>query len=98
MARLVSALLGLGLALGLSGACFVEDEAAVDAPEHVSGEAPALTGDELAAAEPCSAMLAAMVVADGQVETGRSCITCHGVPGTILRRGEVRDLPVGRRP
>jgi hypothetical protein len=98
MARLVSALLGLGLALGLTAACFVEDEGAVEAPEYVSGEPPVLTDGELAAAEPCSAMLASMVVADGQVETGLSCITCHAVPGTIPLRREVRDLPVGRRP
>jgi hypothetical protein len=107
MARLVSALLGLGLALTATSACFVEDENAVAAPGQVTGEPPALSRDEVAAAEPCSAMLAAMVVAsdaldvtrDGPVETGRSCLTCH-VTGTLPKLDPVRELPgpLGRRP
>lgn len=107
MARLASALLGLGLALAATSACFVEDANAVAAPDPVSGEPPALSPDEVAAAEPCSAMLAAMVVAsdapgatrDGTVETGRSCLACH-VDGTIQKLDPVRELPgpLGRRP
>jgi hypothetical protein len=76
----------------------------VAAPGQVTGEPPALSGDEVAAAEPCSAMLAAMVVAsdatrDAPIETGRSCLTCH-VTGTIPKLDPVRELPgpLGRRP
>ena len=105
MVRLVSALLGLALAVGVS-ACFVEDENAVAAPDHVSGEAPALSVDEVAAAEPCSAMLATMVVAsDPPVGVGanlrpdRSCESCH-VDELITSLAPSRKLPgpFGRRP
>jgi hypothetical protein len=86
MARLASVLAALGLAL--TSACFVEDPAEVQLDDvAVTGEAPALTADEVKAAEPCSAMLAATLIARDlprdEVLTGRSCINCHAVPGTI---------------
>jgi hypothetical protein len=90
MARLASVLAVLGLAL--TGACFVEDPAGVHLDDvAVTGEAPALTADEVNAAEPCSAMLAATLTARGEptrdeVLTGRSCSNCHGPIGTIPKQ------------
>lgn len=98
MARLAAVLAALGLAL--TGACFVEDPAEVRLDDvAVTGEAPALTTDEVKAAEPCSAMLAATQTARDtprdEVLTGRSCVTCHAVPGTIPR-GDGVTLPADR--
>ena len=89
-----------------AGACIAEDDVGTDDVALAGDdadwayEAPALAAIPLDA-EPCATALRLSPKSfDGQVETGRSCLTCH-VNGELAKNDQIRKAPIpggARRP